>query len=42
MYEQNELKATKIEKLVARPGFAVRFHRVTFVWLDGGLVESSF
>jgi hypothetical protein len=42
MYEQNELKATKIEKLVARPGFAGRFHRVTFVWLDGGLVDSSF
>jgi len=42
MYEQSELKATKIEKLVIRPGFAGRFHRVTFVWLDGGLVDSSF
>jgi len=42
MYEHNKVKVTNIEKLVTRPGFPGLFHRVTFVWLDGGLVDSSF
>jgi hypothetical protein len=42
MYGDSEVNVTKVEKLVVRPGFGGRFHRVTFVWLDGGLVDSSF
>jgi len=42
MHEQSDIKVTKIDRRVLRPGFADRFHCVTFEWVADGLVQSSF
>jgi len=42
MHEQSDIKVTKIDRHVRRPGFTGRFHCVTFEWVADGLVHSSF
>jgi len=41
MHEQSDIKVTKIDRHVLRPGFTGSFHCVTFEWV-AGLVHSSF
>jgi hypothetical protein len=42
MHKQSDIKVTKIDRDVLRPGFTGRFHCVTYEWLADGLVHSSF
>ncbi len=42
MHEQSDIKVTKIDRHVRRPGFTGRFHCVTFEWVADRLVHASF